>query len=368
MCIKMNLLQHLITTPYKNVKVKKNTFPILSSDSHKLEDINFCTKILKKNKELFQKLIGEVAVVMQNGGEAVFIIDKVKYVFLQRPKTVEILIYKYDTTDFSKIDDKYNQLITNDKKIFKKNYMELVSQFSRKKFYEHKKSSYFEYAFLIAGSSVNPFISEEFLALCNQFHDALSKSNIDEINNYNLNSYLEPYSKEYNKELFSMFGNWYKFLEKKKSTIKKEFSFNDSDNFAYIDSNENYELMMQRSQGTVYAYVREKATGRIKVWNSTYILKSKDSNDFDYFISNKDTYLSAIISTMQPYSYDRYYYNLDHLDSYLKSPEYYLNNFNDENNIIYDSEKGYSIKSQHSFNAMSDFALLDSVLEQYKKH
>ena len=103
MCIKMNLLQHLITTPYKNVKVKKNTFPILSSDSHKLEDINFCTKILKKNKELFQKLIGEVAVVMQNGGEAVFIIDKVKYVFLQRPKTVEILIYKYDTTDFSKI-------------------------------------------------------------------------------------------------------------------------------------------------------------------------------------------------------------------------------------------------------------------------
>lgn len=352
--INEKILQAIVNSNDQNVKIIKNSFPPVDEG---LSEAFFDDPKNFSNPDMVEKLKAMLS-SMKDGSQAIVFIDDVRYHFNKRPMGTDISLSRYKKPDFTGLNEKYYQKIT-DYKTFVKYFEEVASQIEQKHFLKFKEDDYDEFwKFSIASVSVMYgiyyYISNDYINLCEKYSYALNESDLELIERLKKNQFVETEGEEIS-ELDVMFKAWFKFLSKKKAN--KEFVFNDHDNYAFVTSNEKYELMTQRSQNTYYVYVREKETNRYKIWNAALI-------DNEPYFEKDNTYFDSITDTLNPYGYAVYPCNLDHIFGYTKSPLYYLDNFDSEENIIFDTAKGYNSRSKHPANLMSDFSLLHSVLNQ----
>jgi len=361
----INLLHHLLTKSSDKVKVKKNTFPILSDASMCIHgDDTAENDLFGPNADNVIKYMAEQLSAIRLGGTATFQIDGYTYIFSRHPNNTNLTVTQYKKVDLKNLHSDYQERVSLDPAAFEKMFLRITADVPRDAFVNNKKKKGSVESIILAADTTE-FCSSAFLDLCEQFPEAFSENQLDEIKSFRHVDFCDRSLKGHNKYLNTMFKNWTAFLLKNSATVTQPFVFNDSDNSAYLEETDDYMMMVQKSQNTVYAYIMEKSTSRIKVWNSCAIYPAAEC-DLDYYSENKNTYFEAVASVLQPYSYDVYYANLDHLASYIKTPAYYLNNFESAFEIIYDTQQGYDVHSLHSQNLMSDFVLLNDILKHYK--
>jgi hypothetical protein len=360
-----NLLHYFLTRRSSKVKVQKNTFPVLSDEAMSIySDQTDENDLFGENHDSVVKYMGQQLAAIRLGGEATIKIDGYTYVFHRYPNKTGIIVTRHKKIDAKKLNPDYQALVTIDPAKFEKMFLRIAADIPRDSFLMDKKKDA-SFKAVILSDDVAEFCDPAFLDLCEQFPEAFTSNQLNEIAQFRQCEFDNFHATAYNRDLNRMFKNWFPFLVAKNATVDKPFVFNDSDNYAYFEENDIYQLMVQKSQNTIYVYIREKSTKRIKVWNSCAVFPSSEC-DLDSYSKEKYTYLDAVTNVMKPYSYDIYYANLDHLDSYLKTPSYYFNNFNIEFGIIYDTARGYKINSAHAQNAMSDFTLLNDILKYYE--
>lgn len=170
--------------------------------------------------------------------------------------------------------------------------------------------------------------------------------------------YYDEKEIENSKFFFYKSSNYLKSLENNKVVY-----FNDLDNSATFLENDNFEFIEFTSQNVVYIHSRNKHTGVIKVWNSCIVSKNLE---LGYLKKNSSTYIEAFQNILLPYSYNRYPIEVL-AEGYSKSIDYYMKNLESDYYIIFDSTKGFNLKSIHSGNLLDDFRLLLSALDDIIK-
>lgn len=157
--------------------------------------------------------------------------------------------------------------------------------------------------------------------------------------------YYDEKEIENSKFFFYKPSNYLKSLENNKVVY-----FNDLDNSATFLENDNFEFIEFTSQNVVYIHSRNKHTGVIKVWNSCIVSKNLE---LGYLKKNSSTYIEAFQNILLPYSYNRYPIEVL-AEGYSKSIDYYMKNLESDYYIIFDSTKGFNLKSIHSGNLLDD--------------
>ncbi len=355
--INKKILKELVNS--QDAIVEKNTF-----------DLSPMAEFKQMSMDVFQSIINKGIMPREKEkSDSIALIDfeGFKYKFYKYADSQEISIIKYPDINVSILDSKFYEFVEDDHLKFESYLKEIMSLIPRQHFYKNDYSYAELHKYGIANNYVHRgvflYTSDDHLNLCKKFYNCFNKDEkltVDWLlkNKFVLNDVV---SNRHIPELKSMFDNWYNFLIQNKATISKPYCFNDLDNKAYIKSNEKYKLMVQSSQNTIYAYVKENETGRIRVWNSALISNSSIKSILPYHISEKHTYLEAAVSILNPYSYECYPFSLDELDGYNKTPEYYLDNFNSDLNIIFDSFLGYNNRSLHPSNICEDFEILNYI-------
>lgn len=360
-----NLLHHFLTRRIPKVKVQKNTFKVISEEAMSIyRDEVDDNALFSSNNEHVISYMREQLASIKAGGQATIKIDGCTYVFNRYPNSVGISVTRYKKIDVSNLNADYTNPITHDPVVFEKMFLRIAADIPRDSFVLNKSKTD-SFKSIILSDDQAEYCDPAFLDLCEQFPEAFPVSQLEEIRDFRKHEFNNLHVKEYNKDLNAMFKNWSDFLVAVSATVDTPYVFNDLDNNAYLDENNSYKMMVQKSQNTVYVYILEKSTNRIKVWNSCKVYPACEF-DFDYYVNAKKSYFEAVSDIMNPYSYDVYYANLDHLDSYIKTPSYYLNHFDIDFGLIYDTDRGYRINSAHAQNLMSDFTLLNDSLEYYK--
>lgn len=300
----------------------------------------------------------------------IFHLDGVRYHVKRMPESYTVYS-RYQAPDFSNLPERFKEPVVNDLAVIHERFTELTSLYPALSFVKfHNKDKYSSNEFnqyCIARVSTHypvAFVSKDLLALCDKFKDVFSDEQFAFIDQHRESSF-QPVD-ESQKALEKMFSVWRKFLTRKKSTIKKPFSFNDCDNHAYLQSTDTHLLMSQRSQNTLYAYVLEKSTGRYKVWTAARVIEAS-LDDFYYseMIEDCANYLEMVQYYIgRDYGSTDYPVMLTH-KGYVQSAEYHLTHFDDDNGLVYDSERGCNIQSDDAGNLLSDFDLLNDVLHHY---
>lgn len=361
----INLLHYLLKEPSSNVKIKKNTFPILSDASMCIHgDESPENDLFGANAVNVIKYMAEQLAAIRVGGTATFQIDGYTYIFNRHPNSTNLSVTQYKKIDVKDLPLEYQTVVTLDPVEFKKMFLRITADFPRGSFANNKQKKGSVESIILSADTAE-FCTDSFLDLCEQFPEAFSEQQLVELKSFRQVDFSDCSLKGYNKDLNKMFENWTAFLLKNTATAAQPFVFNDSDNAAYLEETEQHKMMVQKGQNTVYVYIMDKVTNHIKVWNSCEIYPASEC-DLAYYSEQKKTYFEAVTSILNPYSYDIYYANLDHLASYIKTPSYYLNHFDSNFEIIYDNQRGYNVHSLHSQNLMSDFVLLNDILKYYK--
>lgn len=219
--------------------------------------------------------------------------------------------------------------------------------------YEWSSSSYMTVIF--SASSYSPELTvftDRFVSLVEGFKDIFTE---EEISFLKKSEFLNTHKAE--KNLNPMFNLWVKYLKKGKYTSENHYEFNDCDNEAFVDENEKYILMSQKSQNTLFAYIKEKETGRIKVFN--YASKGSFTEYDEKTFKEAKNYLDLFKKINNHYSYEHYSFDLES-DLYPRFFDYYMSNFETKNNLVYDSDYGFNLKSHYVKTLEEDFELFNS--------
>lgn len=278
---------------------------------------------------------------------------------------------KYKAPDFSSLPEKFKEPIIYDVDLIHERFIELTSLYPQQSFitfnnkdrYSSNEFNEYGIARLSTYYSV-AYVSKDLLELCDKFPEAFSEEQLAFIDENKKGSFQKIERSQ--KTLEDAFKVWKSLLRKKKATADKQFAFNDSDNYAYLEETDTHLMMSQRSQNTLYAYVFEKATGRYKVWKAARDVKA-DHDDFYYseMVEDCTDYLEmAQYYIGRSYGPTTYPVMVEH-DGYDKSAQYYLHHFEDDNGLVYDSARGFNLQSDDSGNLMSDFDLLLTVIHHY---
>lgn len=300
----------------------------------------------------------------------IFNIDGVRYQVKQ--EVDQYTVYsKYQVPDFSNLPEKFNEPVVNDLDVIHSRFIELTGLYPKLSFTTfNNKDRYSSNEFqdyCIARLSSNypvSYVSKDLLELCSKFPEAFTAEQLSYIEANKLSSFQA--SGRSQEALENMFKVWKSLLLKKKATFEKQFAFNDLDNYAYLEETKTHLLMSQRSQNTLYAYVLEKATGVYKVWSASRVIDAP-LDDFYYseMVDDCDNYLEMVKYYMRSaYGPTSYPVAIEH-NGYEKPAQYYLHNFNDDNDLVYDSTRGFNLQSDHSGNLRSDFDLLLTVIQHY---
>lgn len=195
--------------------------------------------------------------------------------------------------------------------------------------------------------------NENFIKLCSFFNQIINES---EINFLKEKHFVKTYISD--NHLNCMFERWIKFLKRKKHTRKKEFEFNDLDNYAFFEENEKCIAMSQKNQNTLFVYIKDKETNRIKVFRYA----DQIEKNIDYIINEimkSDNYLHGFKEFNSSYSFENYCWD-------IKSPlyprffEHYFENYETEGEyLIFDSDKGFNLNQHYIFSLNEDFKLLN---------
>jgi hypothetical protein len=301
----------------------------------------------------------------------VFHLDGFRYHVKQ--KYDQYTVYsKYKAPDFSALPDKFKEPIVHDVEVIHEKFIKLTSLYPAQDFMQFKNkdrysSNEFSEYCIVRLSNAYPvaYISKDFIELCNHFPEAFTAEQLEFIERNKVESFQMVDGSQ--KDLETMFNGWKKLLKKKKATSVKQFAFNDMDNYAFLTETETHLLMSQRSQNTLYAYVFEKSTGRYKVWTAAHEVKASP-DDFYYseMIDSCVNYLEMVQYYIgRDYGPKSYPVMIEHY-GYVKSSQYHLDNFNDDDGLVYDSLRGFNLHSDHSGNLRGDFSLLIDVLDHYR--
>lgn len=279
---------------------------------------------------------------------------------------------KYKAPDFSCLPDEFKESVVDDVDVIHEKFVKLTSLYPAQDFMKFKNkdrysSNEFSEYCIVRLSSAYPvaYAAKELFELCDHFPEAFTDAQLGFIK-ANKEESFQPYDKS-QQSLELMFKEWKKLLKKKKATPANPFAFNDMDNYAFLDETETHLLMSQRSQNTLYAYVFEKETGRYKVWTAAHEVNA-DSTDFYYseMVEDCSNYLEMVQYYIgRDYGPKSYPVMVAH-DGYVKSAKYHLNNFNDDNGLVYDSVRGCNLHSPDCGNLLGDFDLLLSVIDHYR--
>lgn len=279
---------------------------------------------------------------------------------------------KYKAPDFSGLPDEFKESVVDDVDVIHEKFVKLTSLYPAQDFMKFKNkdrysSNEFSEYCIVRLSSAYPvaYASKDFFELCDHFPEAFTAEQLAFIETNRVESF-QAYEKA-QQSLEAMFKEWKKLLKKKKATPAKHFAFNDMDNFAFLDETETHLLMSQRSQNTLYAYVFEKATGRYKVWTAAHEVNA-EPDDFYYseMVDDCENYLEMVQYYIgRDYGPKSYPVMIAH-DGYIKSAQYYLNNFNSDDGLVYDSLRGCNLHSPDCGNLLGDFDLLLSVVDHYR--
>lgn len=360
--ISLNILHKLLTGNLEGVVVKSNTFDTFSLENPTMDDA-FMQKLF--NEPGFSDNFRASLLKKEQKQEAVIEIDGTDFVFKRAAVYGPISIYRIPKADFSNIASKFNEPITDDVNILSERFKELASTYSSELFYRDSRGDDLS-KFTIVGYGMSMpetyFVSEHFIDLCVKVAIEMSQESFKTLNTLIENPMVKI--PEINQDLTSVFDSWSKLLIAEKATANKPFIYNDHDNFAYYASNDVCEMMSQRSQNVVYVYVREKASGIIKVFNSVAVATAYlDMADMiEDWISDGLSHIEVMQYIMDSYGAPIYPTDLDNINTYLKSPEYHMNNFDNDDNIIYDSVRGYNTQSKHIGNMISDLDILKMLI------
>lgn len=218
--------------------------------------------------------------------------------------------------------------------------------------YDSSSSSYMTTIF--SSSSYSPqltVVTDRFIELVEHFKELFTQEEL-----YVVKKYQYRNTQKAIKNLNKMFERWIKFLKKGKYTSEKPYEFNDLDNEAFVEENDTFILMSQKSQNTLFAYIKEKETGRIKVFN--YAMKKEFNHHEEKKFKETDNYLALFKSINNHYSYESYSFDLES-KLYPRFLEYYMNNFETTNNMVYDSKYGFNLKSHYIKTLEEDFELFN---------
>lgn len=359
--VALKVLQALVSGNIDGVVVKSNTFNLFELE-HPVMDDAFMQRIMSDRE--FSDQFRESLLSRGKPAEALITVDGVDFHFKKSDRYGLVSIYRLHKGDFSAIDSKFNETVTDDVAVLTERFKELAIGHTSDDFALDTPYDRFVKSGVIGFGMYLPmtyFVSEHFIDLCRKSEALIDQESCDILLALEENPMVAI--PEVNDNLNYIFDKWFKFLVKKKATVNKQFIYNDHDNFAYQASNHRCEMMFQRSQNVVYVYVREKSSGTIKVFNSVAISVDYMEDMIKDWISDDLTYVEVMNHIMDSYGAPMYPIGLDHLDGYLKSPEYHMNNFDSDDNIIYDSVRGYNTRSKHVSNMISDFDILKMLMD-----
>lgn len=300
----------------------------------------------------------------------IFNLDGFRYHVKRMPNSYTVYS-KYKAPDFSALPAKFKEPVVHDVDVIHARFLELTGLYPQQSFItftnkDRYSSNEFREYIIARLSSHYPlaYVSQDLLTLCDKFPEAFSEEQLTFIEDNKKSSFQKVTSSQ--ETLEKTFNVWKNLLRKKKATPEKEFAFNDSDNFAYLEETDTHLLMSQRSQNTLYAYVFEKATGRYKVWKAAReINASLDDFYYSEMVEDCANYLEmAKYYIGRDYGPVTYPVMVEH-DGYVKSAQHYLHHFEDDNGLVYDSARGFNLQSDDSGNLMSDFDLLLTVIHHY---
>lgn len=278
---------------------------------------------------------------------------------------------KYKAPDFSALPAKFKEPVVHDLDVIHSRFTELTSLYPQQDFItftnkdRYSSNEFSDYVITrLSSHYLLAYVSQDLLELCDKFPEAFSEEQLTFIEDNKKSSFQKVTSSQ--ETLEKTFNVWKNLLRKKKATPEKEFAFNDSDNFAYLQDTDDHLLMSQRSQNTLYAYVFEKSTGRYKVWKAARHVNA-ELDDFYYseMVEDCTNYLEMVKYYIgRDYGPVSYPIMVEH-DGYVKSAQHYLHHFDDDKGLVYDSARGFNLQSDDSGNLMSDFDLLLTVINHY---
>lgn len=215
----------------------------------------------------------------------IFNLDGFRYHVKRMPNSYTVYS-KYKAPDFSALPAKFKEPVVYDLDVIHSRFTELTGLYPQQSFItftnkDRYSSNEFREYIIARLSSHYPlaYVSQDLLELCDKFPEAFSEEQLTFIEDNKKSSFQKVTSSQ--ETLEKTFNVWKNLLRKKKATPEKEFAFNDSDNFAYLQDTDDHLLMSQRSQNTLYAYVFEKSTGRYKVWKAARHVNA-EPDDFYY--------------------------------------------------------------------------------------
>lgn len=279
-------------------------------------------------------------------GQAVF--NKMKFVF-KKP-----LFASYCLLDNPvNIDKKFDRNVTKTANTFLMRFLEITSLIKRE---DIPNSLYTRN--LLAHSAPDSyftlFLSKAFLDMC-LFFELGDQHTQKELVALSQNPFVPI--PEFNHSLEEAFSLWQTLSAREKATEKRPYCFDDTSTI-YAQNTESHEMIVFQGQSTIYCYIKERSSGIIKAFETVIISKKDVPYYLDMCQGQKVSYADFIFHLLSARECPWYPVSLDHLSGYLKSPAYYLEHFSSDENIIYDTTRGYNVHSFHSYNLISDVEIM----------
>lgn len=360
---------------FQKTEVVKDALPFIEQSKLSPEKVALLQKALEEykidqNLDKFKTTVASCNIPRFSGEETHGKFDSFNFefngisYFFKRDTLCDIVIkVKPDET---KIDSKYLSEVSKDmdsnKSILKEMAQVIPFYNIADTTYDCSVSSYMTVIFCCSGGvSKLATATERFFELTQQFETIYTPEEMEFINykRYTNTKKADQYASK-------MFDRWIDFLKAGNYTATNRFVFNDLDNEAFIEENDKFILMSQKSQNTLFAYIKEKSTQRIKVFN--YAEKMEFCDYGQKTFEQSKNYLELFKKLNNHYSYENYYFDFES-NLYPRFFEYYLNHFETINNLVYDSAYGFNVRSHYINTLEEDFELLNSdfIFEQFEE-
>lgn len=361
------LFEHIFSNDaYQKTKLVKNALPFIEMRRRNFENGPAMSKaienfLIHKDMNKFKEETAncETFVINENDTHRKFdsfnfTLNKVNYYFERDASfNIHIKVKPKENSIDKKYLDNVSENIEDAKNVLKEMAQVIPFYDIADTQYEWSSSSYMTVIF--SASSYSPALTvftDRFISLVDNFKEVFTEEEISFLNKTEYHN-----TEKAQRNLNPMFNRWVKFLKKGKYTSENPYEFNDMDNEAFVEENEKYILMSQQSQNTLFAYIKEKETGRIKVFN--YASKGEFTEHDEKTFKEAKNYLALFKKINNHYSCEHYNFDLEsHL--YPRFFEYYFNNFETKNNLVYDSNYGFNLKSHYIKTLEEDFDLFNS--------
>jgi len=269
---------------------------------------------------------------------------------------------KYEKPDFSNVPDKFLQPVSNDRTIVCNMLAELATLYPKKSFQKMKPDTEFSSTgfgiFSVSTRSNNTYFSKDMLELCNAFPEAFSKQELaflDDIKNDSMNG--DTTASDVALHVFTLWENMLRNGRHDKNNI---YSFNDADNFAYYAETSTHVMIEQESQNTIYAYVKEKVTDHIQIWQTAKIVDTV-SELFAEKLEESSSYIELMQLLNHDHGYLSYPCKLSGV-GYPQSSAYFLENLPEDSEfLVFDSKRGFNVNSAYCSSLLEDFDILSTV-------